>query len=389
MEVPNFTLEFKDITYDVVLKAGKDAGQTKRILHDISSSCVSGKLTALMGPSGAGKSSLLDILAGVKVVGKARGQVLLNGSPRRSAAFASLCSYVQQKDVLVPSATVREALVTSALLKLPHSMSKSQKLARVDQLLDLLELSHVADSYIGDEAMGIKGISGGEKRRVSVGIEVVKDPAIIFLDEPTTGLDSEMALGVTTSLKAMAKAGKMVVATIHQPNSAITDAFDDWALLARGGCCGGPACPLYRNPTDFFMSLASSAATLAALADAWAARQADQREGAAAAAASRQLDSQPQHDTCSISGSDVQLWQPAAAKSADVEQGLRGAARSRSNGIGSFRLRATPSSLSCSECSQGAAAGEGDKGGFLYRMLRGGSGGSGGSAAPFWPRCGC
>jgi ABC-type multidrug transport system ATPase subunit len=170
-------------------------------------------------------------------------------------------------------------------------------------------------------------------RRVSVGIEVVKDPAIIFLDEPTTGLDSEMALGVITSLKAMAKAGKMVrgmtaaaaadfdaglpglqfcsnpfsgpdlrsanykcctvllllllllqvVATIHQPNSLITDHFDDWALLAKGRLlyagpwagalpyfeAAGHACPLYRNPTDFFMSLASSPASLAELADAW------------------------------------------------------------------------------------------------------------------------
>ncbi|WIA39802.1 hypothetical protein OEZ86_005855 [Tetradesmus obliquus] len=414
MEVPKYTLEFKDITYDVVLKAGKEAGQTKRILHSISSSCVSGRLTALMGPSGAGKSSLLDILAGVKVAGKARGQVLLGGAPCRAADFARLASYVQQKDVLVPSATVREALVTSALLKLPRSMSKAQKLARVDALLELLELSHVAASYIGDEALGIKGISGGEKRRVSVGIELVKDPSIIFLDEPTTGLDSEMALGVARCLAACAQAGKMVVATIHQPNSLITDTFDDWALLAKGRLlyagpwCGalpyfeaaGHTCPLYRNPTDFFMSLASSSSSLMELAEAWAA-QAQQRQplllhASAATAASGVPDREPPHDTASVCGSEVQLWQPgttaaaAAAAAADVEVGLqrkqltpsKGCSSSLISGVGSFRLAASPSALSCSEGVTAAAAADSDPGGCFYRLCCGGSSSS--AAVPFW-----
>eukprot|EP00877_Chromochloris_zofingiensis_P009171 jgi/Chrzof1/4507/Cz14g16020.t1 len=176
---------------------------------------------------------------------------------------------------------VSEALTTSALLKLPMNWSKRQKLDRVEQLLQQLELSHVASSLIGDEAAGIKGISGGEKRRVSVGIELVKDPAIIFLDEPTTGLDSEMAFGVMRVLKTLAASNKMVVCTIHQPNSDITDTFDDWMLLSKGVVlyhgpwseavdyfqAHGFPCPMYKNPSDVFMKLASDTSIVKVLAE--------------------------------------------------------------------------------------------------------------------------
>ena len=132
------------------------------------------------------------------------------------------------------------------------------------------ELTGCQHTLIGDEEQGMKGISGGQKRRVSVGIELIKDPSVIFLDEPTSGLDSEMAVGVMSLLLRLAhEGGKTVVITIHQPNSLITAQFDDFMLLADGHCVyGGPwagalphfaaagfSCPTYTNPTDYFLSV--------------------------------------------------------------------------------------------------------------------------------------
>eukprot|EP00775_Hariotina_reticulata_P014622 gene14622-14758_t len=130
-------LSFDHLCYVVTVKQGKDAGE-KKILHGITGSFASGRLTALMGPSGSGKTSTLDILAGMKLSGKATGSVKLNSVPVKGTTIRQLASYVMQKDVLVPSATVREALVTSALLKLPRSMPTRDKLERVDAIMNHL-----------------------------------------------------------------------------------------------------------------------------------------------------------------------------------------------------------------------------------------------------------
>lgn len=163
-------------------------------------------------PQHTGKTTLLDILAAASYGGQVGGTILVNGQPRQRKQFLKQSCYVQQRDVLLATATVREAITTSALLKLPPSMSKQEKLQRVDNVLRELvcvvclcllrdvyndhpwlpkkkqDLEACANVLIGDETIGIKGCSGGQKRRVSVGVELVKDPALIFLDEPTSGL---------------------------------------------------------------------------------------------------------------------------------------------------------------------------------------------------------
>jgi len=222
----------------------------------------------MMGSSGAGKTTLLDILACNFVSGgKIEGQLLVNGKPRNSSQFRQDSCYVLQSDVLLSSATVRESLLTSALLKLPKTISKKKKIEKVDQILKELGLTSCQNTLIGDELLGIKGISGGQKRRVSIGVELVKNPAAIFLDEPTSGLDSEIAVSLVELLGDMCKRGRTVVLTIHQPNSLITSKFVDFMLLSDGKLVyGGPwsdsvdffkragfACPQYMNPSDYFI----------------------------------------------------------------------------------------------------------------------------------------
>jgi ABC-type multidrug transport system ATPase subunit len=189
-----------------------------------------------MGPSGAGKSTLLKILAGHCAGGAVGGALTVNGAPLDPLDFRRRSSVVWQSDVLLPCATVRESLMTSALLKLPGAMPRAAKAARVDQILAELRLTGVADARVGQDIDGAaSGISGGERRRVSVGIGLVTDAAVLFLDEPTTGLDSESAATLVHLLSHLAGAKRRtVVCTIHQPSSDICEMFDDLLLLAGG-----------------------------------------------------------------------------------------------------------------------------------------------------------
>ena len=158
------------------------------------------------------------------------------GQPIDPADFRRRSSVVWQSDVLLPCATVREAIMTCALLKLPQTLPRAAKAARVGQILAELELAKVADARIGQDIDGAAtGISGGERRRVSVGIGLVTDAPVLFLDEPTTGLDSDSAATLVHLLSHLAVAKRRtVVCTIHQPSSDICEMFDDLLLLAAG-----------------------------------------------------------------------------------------------------------------------------------------------------------
>lgn len=252
-------VEFKNIRFSV---------PNKEILKGISGTCYPGRVFAILGSSGAGKSTLLDVLScNPTPGGRITGEIRVNGGPMRPSIFRRSTCYVMQRDVLLAAATVREAITTSAFLKLPMSLSRGEKIARVDDILEQLGLGECQNTLIGDEILGIKGISGGQRRRVSIGIELVKDPQAIFLDEPTSGLDSEMAAALMMTLKQLSALGRTVVLTIHQPNSLITSQFDDFMLLAGGEAvyygpwsdavpffgAAGLHCPSYSNPTDFFL----------------------------------------------------------------------------------------------------------------------------------------
>ncbi|KAI3703898.1 hypothetical protein L1987_74094 [Smallanthus sonchifolius] len=203
----------------------------KFILNDVSCEAHPGDLTAIAGPSGAGKTTLLDILAGNISSGRVSGHVLINDRPIDTKQFRRLAGYVTQDDALFPSLTVKETLMYSAFLRL--RCTRKEAVDRVKILVNELGLDCVASSRIGQGSN--HGISGGERRRVSIGVELVHDPSVILIDEPTSGLDSNSAFGVISLLKSMAiNRGKTIVLTIHQPGFRILELLDRLVLLSNG-----------------------------------------------------------------------------------------------------------------------------------------------------------
>ncbi|KAG2181138.1 hypothetical protein INT43_008720 [Umbelopsis isabellina] len=223
-EVKLTEITFDDVTYTV---------GGKQILKSISGYLEPGKLLAIMGPSGAGKSSLLDILARKPKRGVISGRILINGEVPTRKQFKRISSYVDQEDTLIGTLTVRETLMYSALLRLPRTIPLAIKQKRVEETIRELGLTHVADSYIG--VAGKRSLSGGEKRRVSIGKELVTSPSILFLDEPTSGLDAYNASVVMECLLRLARnSRRTIITTIHQPRSNIFKMFDSFMLLANG-----------------------------------------------------------------------------------------------------------------------------------------------------------
>ncbi|WVZ81493.1 hypothetical protein U9M48_028864 [Paspalum notatum var. saurae] len=202
----------------------------RQVLRNVTCRARPGELLAIVGPSGAGKSTLLEILAGRLSPSPpfAPDLLLLNGAAARSADLRCVSGYVTQRDVLFPLLTVRETLLFSARLRLGAGGLVVDLPARVDALLDDLTLRRVASTRIKD-------LSGGERRRVSIGVEAVHDPPVLILDEPTSGLDSASALQIVGALRAMAETrGRTVLLSIHQPGARIVKMFDSVLLLAAG-----------------------------------------------------------------------------------------------------------------------------------------------------------
>ncbi|NXL67363.1 ABCG2 protein, partial [Chordeiles acutipennis] len=267
-------LTFHNICYDVKMKTGFLCCQKtvdKEVLRDVSGIMRPG-LNAILGPTGSGKSSLLDILAARKDPHGLSGDILINGAPQ-PANFKCTSGYVVQDDVVMGTLTVRENLKFSAALRLPKAVKEQEKNERVNQIIKELGLSKVADSKVGTQFT--RGVSGGERKRTNIGMELITDPAILFLDEPTTGLDASTANAVLLLLKRMAKQGKTIIFSIHQPRYSIFRLFDNLTLLAAGRTLyHGPAqhaieyfqsigyeCEPYNNPADFFLDIINGDST--------------------------------------------------------------------------------------------------------------------------------
>ncbi|XP_074130937.1 broad substrate specificity ATP-binding cassette transporter ABCG2 [Sminthopsis crassicaudata] len=265
---PETVLSFHDICYQVKVKTGFIGCRKivkKEILKNINGIMKPG-LNAILGPTGGGKSSLLDVLAARKDPRGLSGQVLLNGAPQ-PANFKCNSGYVVQDDVVMGTLTVKENLQFSAALRLPTSMKNHEKNERIHRIIKELGLEKVADSKVGTPFS--RGVSGGERKRTSIGMELISDPSVLFLDEPTTGLDSSTANAVLLLLKRMSKQGKTIIFSIHQPRYSIFKLFDSLTLLASGRLIyHGPAlealeyfasagyrCEPYNNPADFFLDV--------------------------------------------------------------------------------------------------------------------------------------
>ncbi|KAK7319444.1 hypothetical protein RJT34_04165 [Clitoria ternatea] len=222
-------LTWKDVW--VVTASSKKKG-SKSILQGLTGYAKPGELLAIMGPSGCGKSTLLDTLAG-RLGSKTRltGEILINGH-KRALTYGN-SAYVRQDNTLLTTLTVREAVHYSAQLQLPDTMSKAEKKERADFTIREMGLQDAINTRIG--GWGCKGISGGQKRRVSICIEILTRPRLLFLDEPTSGLDSAASYYVMRRIANLAQNDNTtVIASIHQPSTEVFQLFDNLCLLSSG-----------------------------------------------------------------------------------------------------------------------------------------------------------
>ncbi|KAG0462159.1 hypothetical protein HPP92_020635 [Vanilla planifolia] len=254
---------------DVMVTVALGSGETQKVLDGLTGYAEPGTFTALMGPSGSGKSTLLDALSS-RLASNAflSGTILLNG--RKTKLSFGTAAYVTQDDNLIGTLTVRETIMYSARLRLPDKMEREAKRALVEGTIVEMGLQDCADTVIGN--WHLRGISGGEKRRVSIALEILMRPRLLFLDEPTSGLDSASAFFVTQTLKGLSRDGRTVIASIHQPSSEVFALFDQLCLLSGGKtvyfgnaseACeffaqAGFPCPSLRNPSDHFLRCINS-----------------------------------------------------------------------------------------------------------------------------------
>lgn len=260
------TLKFEEVVYKVQLEQkGLLCGKAwsikeKTILNGITGMVKPGEILAMLGPSGSGKTTLLTALGG-RLSGKLSGKITYNGHPFSGSVKRST-GFVAQDDVLYPHLTVTETLLFTALLRLPSSLSREEKTQHVDRVIAELGLERCRNSPIGGPL--VRGISGGEKKRVSIGQEMLINPSLLLLDEPTSGLDSTTAQRIMNTIKRLADGGRTVVTTIHQPSSRLYHMFDKVILLSEG-------CPLYNGPAssalDYFSSLGFSTSIILNPAD--------------------------------------------------------------------------------------------------------------------------
>ncbi|KAF7392065.1 hypothetical protein HZH68_011608 [Vespula germanica] len=232
--------------------------RSKVILRGISGQFKSGELTAILGASGAGKSTLLNILAGYKCEG-ATGSINVNGQPRDVNEFKKGSCYIMQNDLIQPKLTIYEAMCFAIDLKLGSKLTKTEKSAAIKEIMEILRLTN-AKNTVSEE------LSGGERKRLSIALELVNNPPVIFLDEPTTGLDEVSSAQCILLLQKLAKRlARTVICSIHTPSASIFSKFDNVYVMANGQCVYrgssnnvvsflqqiGIECPIHYNPADF------------------------------------------------------------------------------------------------------------------------------------------
>ncbi|KAD3067411.1 hypothetical protein E3N88_35291 [Mikania micrantha] len=231
------TITFQDLQYYVEpppeMREHGFTGKRLQLLSDITGAFRPGVLTALMGVSGAGKTTLLDVLAGRKTNGTIEGEIRIRGYPKVQDTFARISGYCEQTDVHSPQITVEESVIFSAWLRLHPGIDSKTKYKFIEEILETVELYAIKDALVG--IPGVSGLSTEQRKRLTIAVEVVANPSIIFMDEPTTGLDARSAAIVMRAVKNIVETGRTIVCTIHQPSIDIFEAFDELVLLKNGG----------------------------------------------------------------------------------------------------------------------------------------------------------
>ncbi|XP_075451886.1 ATP-binding cassette sub-family G member 8 isoform X2 [Ascaphus truei] len=283
---PN-VLEVRDLNYQVNLNAqipwyeklaefkmpwewNKGPGSHTSAMKNLNFKVSSGQMLAVIGNTGAGRTSLLDIITCKDEGGKIKsGQILINGKVSTKQLVKKCVAHVRQDDQLLPHLTVQETLSFVAKLRLPKTFSEEQRKKRVEDVIAELRLRQCAKTKVGNEFT--RGVSGGERRRVSIGVQLLWNPGILILDEPTSGLDSFTAHNLVITLSRLARGNRLVLLSIHQPRSDIFRLFDLVLLLSSGATIYsgtardmvqyftsiGYPCPKYCNPADFYVDLTS------------------------------------------------------------------------------------------------------------------------------------
>ena len=219
-------IHWRDVCYEVPM--GKEV---KQILDRVDGWIKPGTCTALMGASGAGKTTLLDVLAARVRTGVVRGDIQVDGLPRNSG-FQRKTGYVQQADLHIATSTVREALRFSAVLRQPSHIPVADRVAYVEEVIQLMEMEHYADAVVGVPG---EGLNIEQRKRLTIAVELVAKPELlILLDEPTSGLDSQTAWSIMNLLDTLKRHGQAVLCTIHQPSATIFQRFDRLLLLEKG-----------------------------------------------------------------------------------------------------------------------------------------------------------
>ncbi|KAL6545368.1 ABC transporter G member 24 [Orobanche gracilis] len=223
---PLIEIAFRDLT--VTLK-----GKHKNLLQSVTGKIKPGRITAIMGPSGAGKTTFLSALAGKAVGCTVNGVILINGNAVSIHSYRKIIGFVPQDDIVHGNLTVEENLWFSARCRLSADLPKPDKVLIVERVIDSLGLQAVRCSLVG--TVEKRGISGGQRKRVNVGIELVMEPSLLFLDEPTSGLDSSSSQLLLRALRREALEGVNICMVVHQPSYTLFQIFDDLVLLAKGG----------------------------------------------------------------------------------------------------------------------------------------------------------
>ncbi|KAK9829075.1 hypothetical protein WJX72_003763 [[Myrmecia] bisecta] len=260
------TMTFSNVHYFVDLPsemANKDLPTIKTIngkkqlelLQGISGAFRPGVLTSLMGVSGAGKTTLMDVLAGRKTGGHIEGDIRINGHVKEQRTFARISGYVEQTDIHSPQATVGEAVLFSARLRMGREVENDTVIAFTDEVMDLVELTSLKGVLVGTP--GVSGLSVEQRKRLTIAVELVANPSIVFMDEPTSGLDARAAAIVMRTVRNIVNTGRSIVCTIHQPSIDIFEAFDELLLLKRGGqtIYAGPLGHLSADLVAFFSAV--------------------------------------------------------------------------------------------------------------------------------------
>eukprot|EP00890_Picochlorum_soloecismus_P003061 jgi/Picsp_1/3756/NSC_06591-R1_abc family transporter: multidrug len=221
-------VSFRNINYSIVDRKKESVC----LIDNVSGYLRGGEMVALLGPSGSGKTTLLDVLAGRKTVGNIAGEILFGGIKPTSMFLRRYTGYVEQFDTLVPILTVSEMLKYTAELKLETSVPQHAKTEAVEMVIKNLALETCRNVLIGSPLA--RGISGGQAKRVNIGIALISNPRVLFLDEPTTGLDSFTSNEVISFVKSLAQRGITVCATIHSPTPFAFSQFDRLLVLLQG-----------------------------------------------------------------------------------------------------------------------------------------------------------